>query len=261
MNLQALPDVVHPAVGPAVGSKHMHTIKHPPAFVHAYIARHVLTETLSSTPRPSHAQVSGCRGARFWQYFSVRTGAHWRRPMETFYALEAPRPAGCCKYWRARRERGREVGGIREHLPQRGVHIAEARAHDVQEGLLRRLVHVRAHEPSVRRREQSPGRGRERGRESAWSRRRSSAQANTCARTQQTCLCSAESASEHSPVLHPYFRVTTFFFRSAHVHTLGVLPCRSTALRVPRPTSCICFPPEGGRKGVFERESVCQVVF
>ena len=46
MNLQALPDVVHPAVGPAVGSKHMHTIKHPPAFVHAYIARHVLTETL-----------------------------------------------------------------------------------------------------------------------------------------------------------------------------------------------------------------------
>ena len=126
-----------------------------------------------------------------------------------------------------------------KHLPQRGVHIAEARAHDVQEGLLRRLVHVREHEPSVRRREQSPGRGRERGRESAWSRRRSSAQANTCARTQQTCLCSAESASEHSPVLHPYFRVTTFFFRSAHVHTLGVLPCRSTALRVPRPTSCI----------------------
>ena len=33
------------------------------------------------------------------------------------------------------------MGEIREHLPQRGVHIAEARPHDVQEGLLRRLVH------------------------------------------------------------------------------------------------------------------------
>ena len=59
-----------------------------------------------------------------------------------------------------------------KHLPQRGVHIAEARAHDVQEGLLRRLVHVRAHEPSVRRREQSPDRGEDRGRESERGRRR-----------------------------------------------------------------------------------------